>query len=310
MHLGGADQPVHFHAGVQLQRVVERQTVTKLTSFFQLCTEDEFAATLLYHQVSRYFTWQQPTRSWRRRRRGERHPDEAGIFAAEAVGRVDTVSPRTGERFFLRLLLHNVRGPRSFEGLRTVGGHVYGHVSLYGTYREACSALGLLEDTQHWHRAMAEAAVISFPRQLRRLFALIAIEGRGCCDLRLLWHTGVRRRLQRLDRPGADEPIMDDGDGGGGGDAEHAVLAEALRLIGHQLRLQPLRRVGGLTLQPMSICLSLRRHCRGARRAAHRRQTMMRSSGDDLIILGDLNAHHPLWDSECDAADRTVSGSD
>ena len=26
-------------------------------------------------------------------------------------------------------------------------------------------------------------------------------------------------------------------------------------------------------------------------------------SGDDLIILGDFNAHHPLWDSECDAAD-------
>ncbi|XP_043226477.1 uncharacterized protein LOC122383785 [Amphibalanus amphitrite] len=38
-------------------------------------------------------------------------------------------------------------------------------------HHEACSALGLLEDGQHWHRAMAEAAVIAFPRQLRRLFA-------------------------------------------------------------------------------------------------------------------------------------------
>ncbi|KAF0308389.1 hypothetical protein FJT64_020368 [Amphibalanus amphitrite] len=68
----------------------------------------------------------------------------------------------------------------------------------------ACSALGMLEDSQHWYRAMAEMAVICFPRQRRRLFALIAIEGRATCDLRLLWRTyraamseDVRRRLQR-----------------------------------------------------------------------------------------------------------------
>ena len=26
-------------------------------------------------------------------------------------------------------------------------------------------------------------------------------------------------------------------------------------------------------------------------------------SGDDVIILGDFNAHHPRWDNGCDAAD-------
>ena len=255
VHLYDADQPVQFHADDQLQQVVERQEETKLTAFFKLCAEDEFAATLLYHSVPRYYTWQQPTRSWRRRRRGAPHPDVAGIFMTEAVGRVYNVSPRAGELFFLRLLLHNVRGPRSYEALRTVGGRIH------DTFREACSQLGLLEDGQHWHRAMAEAAVIAFPWQLRRLFALIAIEGRATCDLQLLWRRfrgamseDVRRRLRRDGRPAPDDPLDgDDGDdagedGGVGGDADHPVYAETLRLIGHQLR-----RIGNLTLADVGL---------------------------------------------------------
>ena len=230
--------------------MVERQHDTKLTAFFKLCAEDLFAQTLLYHQTPRFFTWQQATRSWRRRRRGVRQPGEDGIFAADAIGRVYTVSPRAGERFYLRLLLHNVRGPRSYEALRTVGGH------LHPTYQEACSALGLLEDGQHWHRAMAEAAVISFPRQLRRLFALIAVEGRASCDIRLLWRTfcaamseDVRRRLQRLGRLPPDDPDEeDDPMDGGDGEAHHPVLGEVLRLIGHHLH-----RIGGLTLAEVGL---------------------------------------------------------
>ncbi|KAF0306568.1 hypothetical protein FJT64_021951 [Amphibalanus amphitrite] len=165
VHLGGEDQPLRFAAGDRLDEVVQRGADTKLTSFFKLCAEDDFAATLFYHQVPRYFTWQQPTRSWRRRRRGAPPPEAVGIFVAQAIGRVFSVSPRAGESFFLRVLLHQVPGPRSYADLRTVDGR------LCATFQEACSALGLLEDSQHWHRAMAEAAVLTFPRQLRRLFA-------------------------------------------------------------------------------------------------------------------------------------------
>ena len=257
VHLGGEDQLVRFNAGDQLQQVVERRVETKLTSFFKLCAEDDFAATLMFHQLPRYYTWQPQTRSWQRRRVGTPHPEAAGIFMTDAIGRVYSVSPRAGERFFLRLLLHNVRGPRSFEALRTVAGRVH------NTYQEACSALGLLEDGQHWHRAMAEAAVVTFPRQLRRLFALIAVEGRDTCDLRLLWRTfraamseDVRRRLRRLGRLAPDVPAdgdeddpMDDGGGGDdGGDAEHPVFSETLRLIGRQLR-----HISGLTLAELGL---------------------------------------------------------
>ncbi|KAF0301938.1 hypothetical protein FJT64_025943 [Amphibalanus amphitrite] len=78
VHLGSEDQPLRFAAGDRLDEVVQRGVDTKLTSFFKLCAEDEFAATLLYHQVPRFFTWQQPTRSWRRRRRGAPHPEGDG----------------------------------------------------------------------------------------------------------------------------------------------------------------------------------------------------------------------------------------
>ena len=67
VHLGGEDQLVRFDAGDQLQQVADRRVDTKLTSFFKLCAEDDFAATLLYHQLPHYYTWQQTTRSWRRR---------------------------------------------------------------------------------------------------------------------------------------------------------------------------------------------------------------------------------------------------
>jgi hypothetical protein len=69
--------------------------------------------------------------------------------------------------FFLRLLLHKVRGPRSFADIRTVANHVC------ETYREACQLLGLLEGDNHWDESLAEAKEISVPSQIRDLFAII-----------------------------------------------------------------------------------------------------------------------------------------
>ncbi|KAF0310225.1 hypothetical protein FJT64_018735 [Amphibalanus amphitrite] len=109
------------------------------------------------------------------------HPEVPGVVASETLSRVYTTTPRAGEVFFLRLLLHSVRGPRSYEHLRTVDGRVC------ATMREACSALGLLEDGAHWARALEEASVTRFAGGLRFLFALILIEGEATCDPMALW---------------------------------------------------------------------------------------------------------------------------
>ncbi|KAK4312054.1 hypothetical protein Pmani_016483 [Petrolisthes manimaculis] len=67
----------------------------------------------------------------------------------------------------MRLLLHHVRGPTSFEDLRTHEGHVC------GTYREACLLYGLLEDDEHWNLTLEDAAATKHPKQMRQLFAIM-----------------------------------------------------------------------------------------------------------------------------------------
>ena len=56
------------------------------------------------------------------------------------VSRVYTISPRQGECFYLRLLLHNVKGPQLFAALRTVND------DLCSSFHKACFRMGLLED--------------------------------------------------------------------------------------------------------------------------------------------------------------------
>lgn len=69
--------------------------------------------------------------------------------------------------FFLRILLHNVVGPETFQNIKTVDNIVF------ETYKETCLKLGLLKDDQHWDAAMFEANETQTPRQLRSLFTII-----------------------------------------------------------------------------------------------------------------------------------------
>ena len=85
------------------------------------------------------------------------HP---GVKQAQALGRVYTISPHQGECFYLRLLLHNLKGPQLFADLRTVNGE------LCSSFREACLKLGLLEDDNQYHLAMKEATVSNSPASL------------------------------------------------------------------------------------------------------------------------------------------------
>ena len=61
-----------------------------------------------------------------------------------------SVNPSAGERYYLRTLLSHVRGPVSFEALRTVDNVVW------DSYREACQRRGLLQDDAEHDRALDE----------------------------------------------------------------------------------------------------------------------------------------------------------
>ncbi|GFQ72534.1 ATP-dependent DNA helicase [Trichonephila clavata] len=85
----------------------------------------------------------------------------------DALGRLYTVHPNNAECFYLRLLLINVRGPTSFQELKTVNGHVC------ATFREACQKLNLLENDAHWDISLADASHTAQPQQIRTLFFII-----------------------------------------------------------------------------------------------------------------------------------------
>lgn len=83
-----------------------------------------------------------PLQGWRKQ--GEPHPTETGVKMVNVLGRVYTVHPRNPECFFLRLLFHHIKGPKSFQDLRTVDEVVK------ETYKQACIELGLTEEDHHW----------------------------------------------------------------------------------------------------------------------------------------------------------------
>ena len=77
------------------------------------------------------------------------------------------VSPIASERYFLRMLLTHVRGPTSFDAIRTVNG--VGHP----TFQSACLALGLLGNDEEWRHCLDQAANFQTGTQLRSLFVLL-----------------------------------------------------------------------------------------------------------------------------------------
>lgn len=159
-------QRVYF-TGKNIQEVVNNPRDTTLTAFFKLCAQDDFAKTLTYDRVPSYYTWNQSSKTFQRRKQGTAVDGFPGIKKTDALGRVYVIHPNNSECFYLRMLLHVVKGPTSFAHLRTVEG------VLYDTYQRACKTMGLLEDDSHWENTLSEAAMCNSATSLRNLFAII-----------------------------------------------------------------------------------------------------------------------------------------
>ncbi|GAA0171899.1 hypothetical protein LIER_25832 [Lithospermum erythrorhizon] len=86
-----------------------------LTEFFHMNLSDVEARKLncLYKDFPVHYVWDSHRRIWTRRKRGV------------VVGRLYTVNPSEDERYYLRILLLNVRSPTSFTYLLTVDGITY-----------------------------------------------------------------------------------------------------------------------------------------------------------------------------------------
>ena len=123
----------------------------------------DLARTLTYQEFPNHFVIisdrnNPQSKVWRRRQRN-----------SFALGRMVYVGPTAGERFHLRMLLMVVRGPKSFDDLKTVDSHVC------ETFHEACLKHGLLEDDGEWEICLRDAAEIQTGAQLRHLFTTLLL---------------------------------------------------------------------------------------------------------------------------------------
>ncbi|XP_074293093.1 uncharacterized protein LOC141620007 [Silene latifolia] len=115
--------------------------------------------TLLYNQLPEFYVWhnRRKDKFWTRREKGF------------ALGRLVYANPSEGERYYLRLLLSRIHGPKSFEDLRSVNG------VLCGSFRESAYKHGLLEADNSIEHCLEEATRYQMPSAFRRLFATLLI---------------------------------------------------------------------------------------------------------------------------------------
>ncbi|XP_074314083.1 uncharacterized protein LOC141649288 [Silene latifolia] len=154
-------QIVSFQPWENLGNVLddEARKRTMLTAFFKQNETDAFSHTLLYSQLPENYVWHNKRKDkfWTLREKGF------------DLGHLVYANPSEGERYYLRLLLSNIRGPKSFDDLKSING-----VTL-GSFRESAYMHGLLETDNSIEQCLAEAVQYQMPAALRRLFATLLI---------------------------------------------------------------------------------------------------------------------------------------
>uniref|UniRef100_A0A2N9F6K5 ATP-dependent DNA helicase n=1 Tax=Fagus sylvatica TaxID=28930 RepID=A0A2N9F6K5_FAGSY len=142
-----------------LDNVIDRPDVDKtmFTQWFKANEMYDSARQLTYSEFPSKWVWHKNISEWSPRKSGR------------SIGRIYYAHPGSGERFYLRMLLNVVKGPRTFEEIRTINN------IIHPTFRAACYALGLLDDDKEWHEAIRQASLWATGKQLRELFTTILL---------------------------------------------------------------------------------------------------------------------------------------
>ena len=150
-------QMVYYNPDDNPDDVLERGATkeTLLTAWFKINQSNHDARNTTYQNFPQTWVYDQKKKAWKPIQRGK------------AIGRMYFASPSSGERFYLRLLLTVVPGATSFAHLRTINN------IPYNTFKEACYALGLLQDDHKWIQCLEEAGQMQLGYTLRMLFATI-----------------------------------------------------------------------------------------------------------------------------------------
>ena len=190
----------------QLLEIAERNKGSMLTKFFELCAREPSARQFTYDNILMHWRWDENKKKFFKRTRnlniGIVETNENQAMSAQ-IGRIPmvTLNPYTKELYFLRTLLLNIPGPKSFEDLRTVDGKVY------NTNQEACVALGLYEDDKSIEQSFEEGAAFKVSElAVMQLFVTLCVHVMPTDPL-TFWEKyknelcSWRTRSQKLDEP-------------------------------------------------------------------------------------------------------------
>ncbi len=149
---------IYFEAGNEHQAALKgEEKPKKLMGWFKANTNFPSPRHIRYTNFPTFFRWNKTDRKWDPRakyRIKKSHPTRYDFTLHDVqhvVGRMYNISPKEGERYFLRTLQLHKAGMDYFKSLRIVDR------VLYSTYREACCALGLLANDAEWMRCQQES---------------------------------------------------------------------------------------------------------------------------------------------------------
>ncbi|OIT22265.1 putative diphthine methyl ester synthase [Nicotiana attenuata] len=154
------EQNVIFSDDDPIDDVANRPSVKEsmFLSWFETNKTLAEARELTYAEFPLKFVWKKQLKRWEKRRTSQ-----------FSIGRIFFDPPGTGELYYLRLLLNVIKGPKSFDDLKRINNH--NHL----TFRDACYALGLLDDDKEYVDAIKEASNWGMPSYLRQLFAMLLL---------------------------------------------------------------------------------------------------------------------------------------
>ncbi|XP_058735847.1 uncharacterized protein LOC131623246 [Vicia villosa] len=159
-HLIG-EKAIYYTDHDRMENILENASVTEsmFTAWLVANGKYEEARTLTYGQFVSKFVYDKRKRMWKPRKKGF------------TIGRLIWVPPTTGELFYLRMMLTVIKGPTTYEEIRKIGDN------QYDTFRDACFAMGFLEDDREYIGAIKEASEWGSGHFLRKLFVVMLLSG-------------------------------------------------------------------------------------------------------------------------------------
>ncbi|RYR19939.1 hypothetical protein Ahy_B03g064909 [Arachis hypogaea] len=113
------------------------------------------ARRLTFAEMPSYFVWDKQGHIWKPRKQGH------------VIGRLIHIPQSHREEYYLHMLLNYQKGCQTFADIQSVDGVVH------DTYKQACYAIGLLQDDKKFIDAINEASSWASPSYIRRFFAML-----------------------------------------------------------------------------------------------------------------------------------------